>query len=374
MKTLVYDCFAVTVPGLEAVCSAELEELGITALQVRGGVSFRGGLHELYLANLWLRSVSRILVRLGTVTARDFPTLYQRLLRLPWGRFIKPGTGCDIRAVSSRSRLTHTGRMIDVCRQVIDKALGSSSQLSADPHQLVLLRAHDNQIEVSIDSSGEHLHRRGYRQTRSAAPLRENLAAAALLACGYDGSLPLVDMMTGSGTFAIEAGFIAANRPPGVDRRFAFMTWPKYRPRLWQQLLDEAGRGDRGNNHASICGVDSNPKAVAAALANLERAKLGGVIKITKGMLQELQPSAKTGLLIGNPPYGARLGRYAGLPRFYRDIENLFTGPFSLWKCALVCPETVVAKMTGIRMSPVVGFSHGGIKVSLYLKEPDKSP
>ena len=374
MKTLIHDFFAVTAPGLEAVCSSELARLGIATVETPGGVCFRGGLHELYLANLWLRSANRILVRMGTVTARDFPTLYQRLVRLPWGRFIKPGIRCDVRAVSLRSRLVHTGRIADVCREAIDKALGQSEALSGTTEQLVLLRVHDNQVDVSIDSSGEHLHRRGYRQARSAAPLRENLAAAVLLASGYDGSLPLIDMMAGSGTFVIEAGLIAANRPPGIDREFSFMMWPKYRPRLWQQLCDEAVQSQRREGIAPIYGVDNNPKAIAAAQANLDRAKPGAPIDIAAGRLQDLQPPAATGLLIGNPPYGARLGRHAGLAQFYREIEHLFTVPFANWKCALVCPESVVEKMTRIRLDPVLGFSHGGIRVFLFIKEPGKSP
>ncbi len=369
MEAVTHQYFAVTTPGLESVCAAELLRLGLVTDEIKGGVGFNGGLRELYLANLWLRSANRILVRLGTVTARDFPTLYQRLVRLPWGRFIKPGTRCDVRAVSHQSRLSHTGRIAEVCQQAIRKALGPGTG-SDEKTQLVLVRISDNRVEVSVDSSGDHLHRRGYRQARSAAPLRENLAAAALLASGYDGSVPLVDMMTGSGTFVIEAGLIAASKPPGADREFSFMMWPKYRPRLWQQLLDGARKDGRMEGYAPICGVDSNPKAIAAAQANLCRAGLGRNIDIRSGRLQELIPTEETGLLVGNPPYGARLGRHAGLPQFYRDIEYLCGTTFANWKCALVCPESVVEKMKNIRFNPLLGFSHGGIRVFLYVKEP----
>ncbi len=373
MNEVIHECFAVTTPGLEAICATELARLGIVTNEIKGGVGFSGGVRELYLANLWLRSANRVLVRLGTVTARDFPTLYQRLVRLPWGRFIKPGTSCDVRAVSHRSRLSHTGRITEVCQQAISKALGRET-MSNEGVQRVLLRLYDNHAEVSVDSSGDHLHRRGYRQARSAAPLRENLAAAALLACGYDGSMPLVDMMTGSGTFVIEAGLIAGNRAPGVDREFSFMLWPKYRAQLWQQLVQEARKGESSKEGAPIRGIDNNPKAIAAAQINLCRAGLAGNIGIDSGRLQELVPVDNTGLLIGNPPYGARLGRHAGLPQFYRDVESLCKEAFAGWRCALVCPEAVVKQMTGLRFHPLLSFSHGGIKVSLYVKEPGLSP
>jgi putative N6-adenine-specific DNA methylase len=374
MKEPARDCFVVTPPGLETICFNELVRLGLKPQEPEtGGVAFNGGIREIYLANLWLRSANRILVRLGTFNARDFPTLYQRLLRLPWGRYIKPGVLCDVRAVSQRSRLMHTGRIVEVCQEAITKALGPSLPV-AGAVQMVLLRTIEDRVEVSIDSSGEHLHRRGYRQARSAAPLRENLAAAALLACGYDGSMPLIDMMTGSGTFVIEAGLIAANRAPGGNRDFSFMLWPKYREQLWRQLLDAAKQGERDSGRAPIKGVDNNPKAITAAHANLARTGLGDGIEVSHGKLQDLVPSGTTGLLIGNPPYGDRLGGSAALRPFYRAIEYLCDAVFANWKCALLCPEAVAAQMKKIKLNPLLGFSHGGIKVFLYVKEPGKSP
>lgn len=374
MKEPARDCFAVTPPGLETICFNELGRLGLKPQEPEtGGVAFSGGIRELYLANLWVRSANRILVRLGVFSARDFPTLYQRLLRLPWGRYIKPGAVCDVRVASQRSRLSHTGRIAEVCREAISKALGATLT-GTGPAQMVLLRISDDRVVISIDSSGEHLHRRGYRQLRSAAPLRENLAAAALLACGYDGSMPLVDMMTGSGTFVIEAGLIAANRPPGAQRDFSFMLWPKYREQLWRQLLIEAKDGERPRGHAAIYGVDTNPRAILAARANLARADLGPAVEINEGKLQDLEPPGDCGLLIGNPPYGARLGGSADLRSFYRDIVHLCGDVFPTWKCALLCPDSVATQMKKIKINPLLGFSHGGIRVFLYVKEPAKSP
>ncbi len=165
--------FVVTAPGFENICAGELTDLGIQPINIsRGGVEFIGGLQELYRANLWLRSASRILVRLSEVAARDFPTLFQRLSRLPWGRFIKPGAVCDIRVTSRGSRLIHTGRIAEVCQAAIEKSLGRKSGESGSKQQ-VFIRMNDNRCQVSVDSSGEHLHRRGYRQTRKlAASLR----------------------------------------------------------------------------------------------------------------------------------------------------------------------------------------------------------
>lgn len=365
------DCyFVVTTPGFEEITTRELEGLGLDVYRsVRGGVQFRGGLRELYLANLWLRSASRILVRLGEVGARDFPTLFQRLSRLPWGRFIKPGQGCDVRVTSHASRLMHTGRIADTCRDAIDKSLGEKCSRE-NVEQKVFVRIFEDRCQVSIDSSGELLHRRGYRLSSVNAPLRENLAAGCLLASGYDGSQVLVDPMAGSGTFATEAALIALRRAPGKDRQFAFMKWPKYRQGLWRQLQVEAQREELAELPKAIYAVDNNPKAVDAALRNFESLGLAHLIKLYNSDMQKLDPPDKEGLLICNPPYGERLGKNAALTALYRDIGSLYGKCFSHWQGVMLCPETELVKATGINFSPLLRFSNGGIKVAL-LEKPD---
>lgn len=363
------DCyFVVTTPGFEEVTARELKNLGLDVNKsVRGGVQFRGGLRELYLANLWLRSASRILVRLGEVGARDFPTLFQRLSRMPWGRFIKPGQGCDIRVASHTSRLIHTGRIADTCRDAIDKSLGEKCSRDL-VDQKVYIRMLDDRCQVSVDSSGEHLHRRGYHLASVNAPLRENLAAGCLLAGGYDGSEVLVDPMTGSGTFATEAALIALRRAPGKDRQFAFMNWPKYRQGLWRQLQVEAQREELSELPHAIIAADNNPKAIDATLRNCESLGLDGIIQIYNSDMQKLDPPTNEGMLICNPPYGERLGKNATLKALYRDIGTLYGQRFSGWKGMMLCPESELVKGTGINFSPLVRFSNGGINVALLQK------
>ncbi|MDA3903942.1 MAG: class I SAM-dependent RNA methyltransferase [Desulfuromusa sp.] len=360
--------FVVSAPGLENICAKELINLGIQPINIiRGGVEFEGGLQELYLANLWLRSASRILVRLGEVAARDFPILFQRLARLPWGRFVKPGQAYEIRVVSRGSRLIHTGRIAEVCEAAMTKVLGEKNGES-ELRQKIFLRMNDNRCQVSIDSSGENLHRRGYRQARVAAPLRETLAAGCLLACNYDGSSPLLDMMTGSGTFAIEAALIALHRAPGMARDFAFMNWPKYRSGLWQQLLIEAKREEKSTIPAPILAVDNNPKAIAAVQKNLEEIGLDGLIQLSCGNMQQLQPQFPNGLMICNPPYGERLGKNASLKSLYHDLGRVYGETFADWQGVIICPESELIKTTGISFSPLLRFANGGIKVALLEK------
>ncbi len=360
--------YVITPPGLELICAGELARLGIPGSVSRGGVEFAGGLRELYLANLWLRSASRVLVRLGELKARDFPTLYKRLVRLPWGRFIKPGTHCEVRVTCHRSRLNHSGRIAETVQTAVAKALGESSA-GTGAAQRIFLRLEDDCCQLSVDSSGELLHRRGYRQASVTAPLRENLAAGALLLLGYDGSRPLIDGMTGSGTFAIEAALIALNRAPGRARQFAFMHWPKYRQSLWEQLCLRAKAQENVPDELQIVAVDSNPLAIEAAQQNAKAAGVASLVSLRQQQMQELQPGPRRGLIICNPPYGERIGRTAALRSLYRSLGQLYLQEFSDWQGALVCPDAELSRATGIDFAPVAGFSNGGIRVSL-LKKP----
>lgn len=358
--------FAVVPPGFEKICAAELQRLGVAeTAEVIGGVEFGGDLRELYLANLWLRSPTRILVRIGELQARDFPTLFKKMVRLPWGRFVKPGCGIKVRATSHRSRLAHTGRLEQTCRDAIGRALGAAPE--GVPEAVVYLRLDDDHCQVSLDSSGDLLHRRGYRKANVAAPLRENLAAACLLALGYDGSQTLVDGMTGSGTFAIEAALIAARRAPGGERSFAFMAWPKYREGLWRQLLEEARRTEV-DPMSAIIAVDSNPKAIAAAQQNLQAAGVEEHVRLDCRPLQQLIAATGQGLIVCNPPYGERLGRTAALQALYRDLGRVYHGTFNSWQGALICPDSELVRATGIDFVPLLRFSNGGIRVALLEK------
>jgi len=360
--------FIVTPPGLEQVCADELRGLGVEPLaMVSGGFEFRGGLRELYLANLWLRTASRILVRLGEFGARDFPTLYQKLAKLPWGRFVKPGQACRISVSCHSSRLNHSGRIAETCRTAIARALGEEVAGEGDTLG-IYLRFVDDRCQVSIDSSGEHLHRRGYRQAHGAAPLRETLAAGCLLACGYDGSRPLIDLMTGSGTFALEGAMIALNKAPGLARHFSFMDWPKFRPGLWQQLCDEASRCQRQQLPAPIVAVDNNPRAIAAAEANLSSAGVRELIDLRCCAMQALLPAGDEGLLICNPPYGERLGKHAALNALYRDLGSLYGQRFRAWQGAVLCPDGPLLKATRLPLQQLLRLSNGGIRVGLFQK------
>lgn len=366
MKKVTETIFAITGPGLERVCAGELAALGMAGVRVTpGGVEFAGELRDLYRANLWLRTASRVVVRVGEVKSRDFPELFRKAVRLPWGRFVRPGTRVRVRASSHRSRLGHTGRIAATLGDAVDRALGRRLPPEAGPEQLVLARFEDDVCQLSVDSSGALLHRRGYREETAHAPLRETLAAGVLLQLGWDGTVPLVDPMCGSGTFVIEAALLAAARPPGMDRSFAFMDWPRCRPGLWEVLRADAAKGLRAVS-VPLCGSDRDPRAVAAARRNAGRAGVLESVELSPLELSRVESPQGTGLVLCNPPYGERLGEGCDLRPLYRALGEACRTRFVGWQAAVLCPDDRLAKATGLPLSRVAGLVNGGIRVGLF--------
>jgi putative N6-adenine-specific DNA methylase len=235
--------------------------------------------------------------------------------------------------------------------------------------QTVLVRIVDDEVEISIDSSGELLHRRGYRTAVAAAPLRETLAAGILRLLDWDGTQPLADPLCGTGTFLLEGQLLASGRAPGLQREFAFMKWPGYRAGLWQVLGDEARRKERPCP-AAISGGDADAAALAAARANLERLDPAGPVLLEHLPLERQSVHPGTGLVLCNPPYGKRLQADTPLEPYFarlgRDLQRAYPG----WRKALLLPDPLLARATGLPLREVAILDNGGLRVGLYATLP----
>lgn len=360
--------FVICAPGLETICSTEAIALGLDEVrQSPGGVEFSGGLRDLYLANLHLRTATRILVRIGELKATDFPELFRKVLRLPWGSFLRPDTTIEIRATAHRSRLIHTGRIVETVNAAIERSLGRSEEIevSSGMKQLILVRFEDDLCTISCDSSGDLLHKRGYRSSTGAAPLRETLAAASLLLLGWDGSIPLCDPLCGSGTIPVEGGLIATNRPPGRHRRFAFMHWPGYRPGLWQALTQDADSKIRPPS-SPIYASDCDDSVLSGARQNAHQAGVAEAVKFYCSELLSLPVRPGPGLVLCNPPYGIRLEQGENLLSLYQDLGRGFKRAFPGWTIAFIAPEDHLAFATRLKLQTRARLFNGGLSVTLY--------
>ena len=358
--------FAIVSPGLEAVCTRELATLRLFSLEsTTGGVAFSGRLADLYRASLHLRVASRLLVRFASFRCRAFPDLYRAAVRLPWGRFVRPDTPLRFRVTCRNSRLLHTGRVAETLQAAADHALGRATLPVEVGGQLVLVRIVDDLAELSIDSSGELLHRRGYRTSVAVAPLRETLAAGVLQLLGWDGAVPLADPLCGTGTFLLEAALLATRRAPGRQREFAFRHWPGYRPGLWNLLCEEARRAERPCP-AVITGSDADAVALAAARTNLAQAGLQEVVALQQQPLSAQPVHSGQGLVICNPPYGKRLIVAGPLPDYFAGLGRELQRAFPGWRKALLCPDPLLARATGLPLREIAQLDNGGLQVGLY--------
>ncbi|SDL29566.1 putative N6-adenine-specific DNA methylase [Geoalkalibacter ferrihydriticus] len=369
MAQPLFDLFAVTAPGCETSCVAELDALGLPAVAEHGGVAFRGELADIYRANLWLRSASRILVRFAEIRACSFPELFQKSVRLPWGRFLRSQTPLEIRAVCRRSRLMHTGRIAETLTAAISRALGGNREPAGaqGPAQRVLVRFEDDRALISIDSSGELLHRRGYRLEQGAAPLRETLAAALLGEVGWQPHLPLWDPMCGSGTLLIEAAHLACRRAPGLQRTFAFEHWPRFRAGRWQVLRQQAMAAMTHPSALLLHGSELDPDLLAVAGRNAERAGVAEYLALRAGDFRHLSVPTGPGILLCNPPYGQRIGESHNLAAFFAEFGRFLRTRAVGWRGGFLLPDSGLARATGLNLRAGPVFAHGGLSVPLYL-------
>jgi putative N6-adenine-specific DNA methylase len=361
--------FAACAPGLEPLVLGELKALGAQALQtVAGGVIFRGDLDLLMRANLHLRCATRVLLELQNFRVSHLAQLHKRAAKVDWAAFVPRGARVRVQVSCKRSRIYHS----DAAAQRVSRALEdsvSARSVGGDSEAALPVRVHIERdvCRLSLDASGEALWRRGQKREVGAAPLRENLAAAGLLACGYDGAEPLLDPMCGSGTLLLEAGSIALNRAPGRERDFAFMHWAGFDLSAWETLLADASGRERSGPAAGLFGSDINAGAVGVSRRNLERAGLGEWVRLERRRLVDLTAPVERGLWISNPPYGARLGRSADLFGLYEDMGRVFGERFGGWRLALFTSQPKLAEATGLSFEPSrPAWPHGGLKIRLY--------
>lgn len=360
--------YAVTAPGLESLTAAELRRLGIEATGLEpGGVSFQGTLADVARANLWLRTCSRILVRLGTFHVRALGELERKAGQLPWREWLVPDQPLTIRATCRKSRLFHQGA---VAERVVAASGGRPADAApapggeeGDAAQLVVVRLFRDEATISLDSSGALLHRRGYRLETAKAPLRETLAAALLHASGWNPAEPLVDPFCGSGTIPIEAALLARRLPPGLHRSFAFQQWAVWDAAEWRSLIDAARDQSLSRAPSAIIAADRDAGAIGAARANAARAGVEQDIEFRCAALSSFDPPAGIGHLVSNPPYGVRVGEPRALRDLYARLGQVARERLAGWQVTLLLPAVPLERAIGLAFTESLRTNNGGLTV-----------
>ena len=369
--------FAATAPGFEKLCFDELMSLPLSvsaksAVIVEGGVEFRGRVHDCYLANLNLRTANRILMRIGAFKATNFDQLEKRLADLPWELFLCPGFPPKISVTARHSRLYHKDAIAERFQASISDRLAQTGlhediQDISFYRQQIFVRVAEDRFTVSIDSSGEILHKRGIKKHGGTAPLRETIAAAMLKFGKYNCREPLADPLCGSGTFSLEAAMMATHTPPGWLRDFAFMGWPAFRPQRWAYIKRESEKNFTRLKRPLIFASDKDKAACSRLQQCVRKYDFSGIIRVHCSDFFNFSPSEltkKTGLVVLNPPYGRRIETVEGSETFFYSICEKLGKDYKKWKVAMIVPGKSLVKTVPFRLKSH-RFRHGGLNMTL---------
>lgn len=362
------DIFVITALGQQDTLSAEAREKGFKVTSILpGGVTLRGDWPAVWRANLQLRGAVRVLARLTTFRALYLSQLEKNVREFDWEGILPRGASVTVAATCHKSKIYHAGAAQERVENAVS-AHGFAIAGSGDVAEHDLrVRIDRDEVTVSLDTSGESLHKRGHKEAVNKAPLRETMAAMFLRAAGYNGKEPLYDPMCGSGTLPIEAAEIARRLDPGRDRAFAFERLPNF---------DAAHYGTmRSPDRLAafpIFGSDRDEGAVGMSRSNAARAGVADVVQFHASAIGDAQPPcAEPGLVIANPPYGGRIGSSKPLHGLYASFGDRMTSRFAGWRVAIITSDDNLAKATRLPFGtagPVV--DHGGIKVRLYQTPP----
>ena len=369
----VREYFAVTAPGFEKGCRQEIMGLGLDthgASEEIGSVTFAGRFVDCQRANLHLRTATRILMRVATFAATNPRQLARQAAAIPWELFLPADQLPEVKVSSHRSRLYHSAAVAETVRAAIRRQLDGSAESSPSQRfQTVFVRIQDDRVTLSVDSSGEPLYKRGLKTGPARAPIRESLAAAILMAAGYDHRRPLVDPLCGAGTFSLEAALMAKQRAPGVKREFAFMDWPAFRKRQWDHLKKEAKFDEAILDTPRIFASDVDEQACRQLAVTIDINGLSDAVRVANKDLfacKASQYGGEPGLVAVNPPYGVRIGSSEAADGLFGRICRHLKAAFHGWDVALIAPHHHLVRRLPFpaRQLPLL---HGGLKLTLLL-------
>lgn len=355
--------------GLEAIVADELKRLGYNNLVVENGrVVFPGDAAAICRTNLWLRTADRVRLKVGEFKAETFEELFEKTKALPWSDILPANAEFPVEGKSIKSTLFS----VPDCQAIVKKAVVESMKkkylvdwFSEDgPMFKIEVALLKDVATLTIDTSGPGLHKRGYRELNTPAPLKETLAAAMIFLAKWYPDITMIDPFCGSGTIPIEAALMGSNTAPGSRRRFVSESWPLIDSKLWKEARQEA-RDLKQEISMDILGYDINYHAVKLARENAEKAGLNKSIHFQQQPLSALSSKKKYGKIICNPPYGERLGEKAEVEKLYQEMGKVFKNLDS-WSFYVLTSHEAFEKLFGKSASKKRKLYNGNIKVDYY--------
>ncbi len=364
--------FATVARGLEPLVVEELERLGAKDVQPGFcGAEFKGDRTLLYRVNLWARLPFRILLRLNEFDCATAEDLFAGVQRIDWSDYLTPDRTLAVTATGKTDALNHTHfTSLQVKNAIVEQqteVFGHRSDVDThEPDLRINVHLHQDRATISLDSSGDSLHRRGYRPAVGAAPLKESLASALIQLSGWQPDQAFFDPLCGSGTLPLEAGLQALQVAPGLFReRFGFETWLDYDDALWESMIAEAEEQQKTELLAFVGGSDRDPNVLIQAHNNAQKSGIEHLVSFQQNELADVEAPADSGILLCNPPYGERLGKDTDLGAFYKLLGNVLKQRFKGWTAYVLSGNKALSSNIGLKSASRVPVYNGALLCQL---------
>ncbi len=328
-KMSTYTLIATAAMGLESIVAKEVKELGYECQVENGKVIFKGDETAIARANMWLRTADRIKILVGEFKAYSFDELFENTKKLPWEDFLPVDAEFPVQGKSVKSKLYS----VPDCQAIVKKAIVERLRTAykrtswldeTGPLFKIEVAIHKDVASITLDTSGQGLHKRGYRIGQGEAPLKETLAAALIQLTTWNADRPFVDPFCGSGTIAIEAALIGQNIAPGFNREFLSEEWPLMPADVWEKTRLEAEDLANYDQPLEILGTDIDHRMIDVSKENALEAGLGDLVKFKQMQVRDFTSELEYGIIVGNPPYGERLGERKEVEKMYQEMGRAF--------------------------------------------------
>lgn len=324
-----FDIIATSAMGLEAIVAKEVRDLGYDCQVENGKITYKGDARAIARSNMWLRTADRVKIKIGEFKAYSFDELFEKTKALPWEEFLPENAEFPVSGKSVKSKLFSVSDCQAIVKKAVVERLRTSYKKTGwfeenGPLYKIEVALLKDVATITIDTSGSGLHKRGYRTGQGEAPLKETLAAALIMLTNWNPDKPFVDPFCGSGTIPIEAALIGQNIAPGFNREFVSEDWPIFPDSVWDEVRMEAEDLANYDQPLDISGMDIDHRMVKIAEENAFEAGLGDLITFKQMRVQDFTTKKEYGVIVGNPPYGERLGEKKAVEEMYSQMGNAF--------------------------------------------------
>ena len=365
-----YDLIATSAMGLEALVAKEVRELGYECQVDNGRILFQGDEKAIAKSNLWLRTADRVRLKIGEFKATTFDELFEKTKALPWEKFLPENAEFPVSGKSVKSKLFS----VSDCQSIVKKAIVERMKKhykkegwfeENGPLFKIEVALHKDIALLTIDTSGSGLHKRGYRVAQGEAPIKETLAAALVMLTNWTPDRPFVDPFCGSGTIPIEAALMGQNIAPGFNREFVSENWHWIPSSVWDEVRLEAEDLANYDQPLDITGSDIDHRLVKIAQENAFEAGLGDLISFKQMRVQDFTTTKQYGVIVGNPPYGERLGEKGAVQKMYHEMGQAFAD-LDTWSVYILTSDEEFETHYGKKTTKKRKLFNGFIKTDYY--------